>query len=126
MKFLNHENVLITDVPLHKNRLKSRGYNQSELLAKELSQLLNLEYMPSCLTRKIDTKPQFKLDKKKRRENILGAFVVNPKIKTSIKGKRIILVDDIATTGATLRECAKILKQSGVEKVIGVTLAHEG
>lgn len=118
--------VWITSVPLHVLRERKRGYNQSELLAKELSGLLKIEYMSSILDRRVNTKPQFELKKKERKQNILGAFNINSKFKSEIKGKRVILVDDITTTGATLRECGKVLKQSGAGKVLGVTLAHEG
>jgi ComF family protein len=123
-KYLENGNVVLVPVPLHKRRERSRGYNQSELLAKELSKHLGLPVI-SLLTRNIDTKPQFDLSKKDRSSNIRGAFSLNPRPKTLIP-QNIILIDDITTTGATLRECAKILKANGVKKVLGVTLAHEG
>ena len=126
MKFINNENVIITSVPLHPSRLKKRGYNQSDLLAKEIARLLNLKYMSSILDRKINTKPQFNLSKKERRGNMRGAFQINSKIKIQKSKLNIILVDDITTTGATLRECAKVLKAHGAKRVLGVTLAHEG
>lgn len=81
--------------------------------------------MSSILDRKVNTKPQFDLKKEERKKNILGAFSTDDKFKNKLKGKKILLVDDIATTGATLRECGKILKQSGAVKVLGITLAHE-
>lgn len=124
-KFIRDKNVWITAVPLHKSRARKRGYNQSELLAKELSRLLRIDYMSSILDRKVNTKPQFDLKKEERKKNILGAFSTDDKFKNKLKGKKILLVDDIATTGATLRECGKILKQSGAVKVLGITLAHE-
>lgn len=126
INFLDAKNVWITSVPLHSNRLKKRGYNQSELLAKELSIKLEIPYLSNVLVRQKHTKPQFELKKEERKKNMLGAFSINQKFGGEIKGKRIILVDDIATTGATLRECGKILKKSGAGKVLGVTLAHEG
>jgi len=125
IKFID-KNLIITAVPLHKSRERKRGYNQSELLAKELSKSLSFKYVPEVLIRQTNTKPQFSLKKEERRENLKGAFLLNSKFKEKIKGKRILLVDDITTTGATLRECAKILKRSGVGKVLGITLAHEG
>jgi ComF family protein len=124
-KFVSKENVVITAVPLHKSRERSRGYNQSELLAKELSISLKIPYH-KLLIREKQTKPQFELKKEERKKNILGAFSINDKLIKNHKIANVILVDDITTTGATLRECAKILKQSGVSKVLGVTLAHEG
>lgn len=125
-KFISGKNVWITSVPLHKSRERMRGYNQSDLLAKELSRALNIGYVPNILGRIKATKPQFELKKEERKKNILGAFSLNKKFQKDIKGKQIILVDDIATTGSTLQECGKILKQGGAEKVLGVTLAHEG
>lgn len=127
--FVNYcsvDNLLITSVPLHTKRGRKRGYNQSELLAKELSLHSNLTQVSAVLLRQISTKPQFELKKEERTKNILGAFALNPKFKNKLKGRDVILVDDITTTGATLRECAKVLKKSGVGKVLGVTLAHEG
>lgn len=123
-KFVSDKNVLITAVPLHKTRERKRGYNQSELLAKELSVSLKIPYC-ALLVRDRQTKPQFELKKEERTKNILGAFTQNPKLKTQ-NLKCVILVDDITTTGATLRECAKMLKKSGAVKVLGITLAHEG
>lgn len=125
-KFLENKNVWIVCVPLHVSRERKRGYNQSDLLAKELSVKLEIPYVQNVLIREKQTKPQFELKKDERRKNILGAFGINLKLKTKIRGKNIIIVDDITTTGATLRECGKILKQSGAGKVLGVTLAHEG
>lgn len=124
--FVASKNVYIISVPLHNRRLKTRGYNQAELLAKELSEKLKLKFVSDVLKRQENTKPQFKLKKEERRKNIIGAFSVNPKFKNKIKGKSFLLVDDIATSGSTLRECAKILKKGGAEKVLGITLAHEG
>lgn len=124
--FISQKNVYIISVPLHPKRMKKRGYNQAELLAKELSISLEIKYVPNVLVRKINTKPQFDLKKEERGRNILGAFNLNAKFKEKLKDKRFLLVDDITTTGSTLRECAKVLKKSGAEKVLGITLAHEG
>lgn len=126
INYCSDGNLLIISVPLHTKRERKRGYNQSELLAKELSLHSNLTQVTPVLLRQIATKPQFELKKEERVKNILGAFALNPKFKNKLKGRNVILVDDITTTGATLRECAKVLKKSGVEKVLGVTLAHEG
>ncbi len=126
IKFLEHDNVMITAVPLHKERERKRGYNQSELLAKGLALSLKKPFVSKVLYRQKQTKPQFDLKKEERAKNILGAFMISSKFKSILKGKSVILIDDITTTGATLRECTKILKKSGAAKVIGVTLAHEG
>ena len=123
--YLQSKRAVIIPVPLHSSRLKKRGYNQAELLAKELSLKTGLLCSANVLLRHKPTKPQFELKKEQRRDNIRGAFTVFKKNKKDIGGKWIILVDDITTTGSTLRECAKVLKKSGAEKVMGVTFAHE-
>lgn len=125
-RFVSDHEVWIISVPLHDKRLRKRGYNQSELLAKELSLRMKITYVGSVLRREKQTKPQFELKKEERVKNIQNAFSVSINFKRNVKGKNVILVDDIATTGATLRECAKMLKKSGAIKVVGVTLAHEG
>lgn len=116
----------ITAVPLYKSRECKRGYNQAELLAKELSKKLNIQFVANVLMREKQTKLQFELKKEERKKNVLDAFCLNSKFNNKLSGVKIILVDDITTTGSTLQECEKILKKSGVEKVLGVTLAHEG
>lgn len=126
VNYISSKETYIISVPLHPKRLKKRGYNQAELLGKELSLSLKIKYIPNVLLRKANTKPQFDLKKEERGKNILGAFAINPKFQKKLKGKRFLLVDDISTTGSTLRESAKILKKSGAEKVLGITLAHEG
>ncbi len=123
--YISEKYTLIIPVPLHPARLRKRGYNQAELLGRELSMRLKIQLVDNVLIRTKQTKPQFELKKEERIKNILGAFQISTKFTTKIKGKNIVLVDDITTTGATLRECAKILKKSGAEKVLGVTLAHE-
>ena len=124
--FLSGESTcLIIPIPLHKKRIRMRGYNQSELLAKELSVRLGLPLASDVLKRFNETLPQFDLKKDERTKNIMGAFSVSEKFKAKLEGKNIVLVDDIATTGATLKECEKVLKKSGAKRVIGVTLAHE-
>ena len=125
-RYITEKRTLIIPVPLHPARLRKRGHNQAELLGRELSMHLKIQLVDNVLIRTKQTKPQFELKKEERIKNILGAFQISTKFTTKIKGKNIVLVDDISTTGATLRECAKVLKKSGVGKVLGVTLAHEG
>lgn len=117
----NPQNFLITAVPLHKKRLAWRGFNQSEILAKEISQKLNIKLF-SELKRIKNTKPQIDMaDHKEREQNIKEAFIC--KNNKKIKNKTIILVDDMITTGATMEECAKILKKSGAKEIWGLTIA---
>jgi len=115
----------ITCVPLHKRRQNTRGYNQSALLAKDLAEEFGIPLKSSLLLRKRNTKPQFELKKKERVKNIIGAFELNSRFAVKIKGKTIFLVDDVLTSGATLRECGKVLKKAGAKKVYGMALAME-
>lgn len=125
MHFMGGKNVVFTCVPLHPSRLKRRGYNQSELLAANLSEKFRVLNFSNLLLRKVNTKAQFDLKKEQRAKNVSGAFVLNSRFKSSLQGKRVVIVDDILTTGSTLRECAKVLRQNGAKEVLGVTLAHE-
>lgn len=113
--------LIIVPVPLHKKRLAWRGFNQSEILAREISKNLGVR-LSLDLKRSKHTKPQIEMaDIKERAENIRGAFICEgPK---RIKGKTAILIDDMITTGATIEECARILKKSGAKEVWALTVA---
>ncbi|MCK4385616.1 MAG: ComF family protein, partial [candidate division Zixibacteria bacterium] len=103
------ESDLSIPVPLHKSRYRERGFNQSEIVAEEVSKITGLSVLKNVLKRKKNTKDQTNLSPQQREENVRGAFVVTqPEV---IGGKKIILVDDVITTGATLSECARMLKQ---------------
>lgn len=106
-------------VPLHPRRLKWRGFNQSQLLADKLASQLNLP-AASGLIRTKNTKPQADLDRESRKTNITDAFAV----AKEVTGQKILLVDDVATTGTTLNEIAKLLKQAHVGEVWAITAAH--
>ena len=112
---------IISFVPLHKKRLKWRGFNQAELLAKKVSANLNLP-LEDLLIRTKNTPPQAKLNCAERIQNLKNAFEVSPEL--SVKNKTVILVDDISSTGSTLIECAKVLKKAGVGEVWGLVLAR--
>lgn len=114
-------NWLIVPVPLHPKREKFRGFNQSKILAKLLAKKLDLKYAET-LKRVRFTEPQVNLKSVKRLQNIKGAFILNP--KHSIQNSNVILIDDVWTTGSTLKECCRVLKSSTVKKVWGVTLAR--
>lgn len=111
---------MICFVPFSPDKLKKREFNQSEILARELSQKLNVktECALVCL---FNVKQQHSLDSFKRKGNVFGIFDV--KSETELNGKTVLLVDDIKTTGATLDECAKMLKLHGAEKVYAITFA---
>ncbi len=113
---------LIMPVPLHPKRLQEREFNQSAVLAHRLSRQLRLPLVLGTLTRHRQTAPQTSLKKKERLANVRGAFVVPHPV--TIHEKRILLIDDVMTTGATLHECAKTLRQAGSGPVYGLTLAR--
>ena len=121
---------MLCPVPLHPWRLRWRGFNQSQLLAQTLStQLIPHMDIPllTGLTRGRFTAPQMSIQNADERiHNISGAFIWKPSstLHENIQGKYIWLIDDVATTGTTLQECAKILKQNGAKKVFGVVLGR--
>jgi len=101
-------------VPLHKRKRRRRGYNQAELFAGRLAELLGLPVDAGILARVKDTTPQKKLSDKDRKLNLKNAFKIQSNV---IKYNKVLLIDDIYTTGSTLDEAAKVLKQAGVESV---------
>ena len=118
------ENSVLIPVPLDSKKLQIRGYNQSEELAKELSKVLQIPIITNCLIKIKHTDSQKDLSKAEREKNLEGAFEVkNPE---EIMGKKIFLVDDVYTTGSTMQECAKVLKNAGTKSVWGLCLAREG
>lgn len=120
------ENGILVPVPLDKKKLKNRGYNQSEELAKELSEIIKIPVLTDILIKIKQTKPQMELSKEEREKNLKGAFAVKPAFASELRRGKVFLVDDVYTTGSTMEECAKILKQSGAETVWGITVAREG
>lgn len=111
---------LLVPVPLHKNRLRERGYNQSELLVQALAEQSKLPWQKSLL-RSRDTPHQTGLSRNQRLHNLDGAFTIDQKCQ--VNGKNILLVDDVFTSGTTLQECAQVLHQHGAKKIMGITLA---
>jgi len=113
----------LVGVPLHPRRLRERGYNQSGLLAGELSKRIGMPVIEDCLVRVKEAQPQVRAaDVEERRRNVADAFVCRDE---RVKGKRIILIDDVCTSGATLDSCAAALKNNGAASVWGLTLARE-
>jgi ComF family protein len=121
MPYLPHGYDLLVPVPLHPNRLHERGYNQSELLTRALSRYSGIPWQHS-LKRVRDTPHQTGLNREERLHNLHNAFSLKG-ADTAIKGKRIILIDDVFTTGSTLLSCAKVLHQHGAKEITSCTLA---
>jgi len=112
---------LIVPVPLHEARLRERGYNQSTLLARQLARTSELPLAEEALKRVRATTPQVTLNAIEREANVRGAFEARADL---VIGRRILLVDDVCTTGATLEACSRALKQGGATSVWGLTLAR--
>lgn len=108
-------------IPLHEKRLKERGFNQSEILAVEVGNFFLWELSTAILFRSRFTRPQVGLSEEERKDNIKDAFGI--KDNKIICDKRVILIDDVFTTGATMEECARVLKGTGVREVWGLALA---
>ena len=104
----------VIPVPIHKSRRRIRGYNQAELLAAPLGEFLKIPMRTDFIERIRKTKPQNKLNDKERQKNIEGAFKI---CKNVVQLKKVILVDDIYTTGSTINACAKLLREAGIEQV---------
>lgn len=113
---------LIIPVPLHPKRLRQRGFNQSARLAQRLAKRLKLDWDPLLVKRVRETPSQTGLSAEERGRNLKNAFAVGDEGK--LEGERVLLVDDVYTTGATLRSCAKLLKSNGVESLAAAVIAR--
>ena len=120
-KTINIPFDIIIPVPIHENRRRSRGFNQSEILCQDINDYYG-RVRNDVLIRAVDTCRQSELNRANRLKNLSNAFKVTDKSK--VKGKFILLVDDIYTTGSTINECAKVLKKVGAEKVYFLCLAR--
>ncbi|MDA1060735.1 MAG: phosphoribosyltransferase family protein [bacterium] len=124
-QLLSWDIIYLVPVPLHKARLKYRGFNQSLLLAEYLSKRFKRSCVLDCLHRLKNSERQAKLGKLERQINLQGAFCLNVKNPNlSVSGRRVVLIDDVATTCSTLNECAKTLKSGGAKSVTGLVLAR--
>jgi ComF family protein len=113
---------VIVPVPLHPKRLRWRGFNQAVLLARQMSGAYGIAADPFVLRRIKETPPQTQLNEEERRRNVRGAFALAE--GRSLRGKTVLLTDDVYTSGATVNECSRTLKRSGVDRVFVVTLAR--
>jgi len=115
---------VVMPVPMHSKKLRSRGFNQAALLAKYLGKKRDVVVDFDSLRRTRDERPQVGLERAERLRNIKGAFEIKVKGISELRGKNIILIDDVLTTGATINECARILKKAGASSVSGLTVAR--
>ena len=111
---------VLLPIPVHKKRLRQRGYNQSELITKEVAKELNLSYSEDVLVRNKNTKAQKELSPEQRLANLSAAFACSEEAK---RYRKVLLVDDIYTTGSTIEACTRLLKEKGVREVYYVSLA---
>lgn len=114
---------ILISVPISKRRLKERGYNQSELIGRELSKKLKKEYAKNILYKTKNTIAQSTLNKEQREENAKGVYEI--KNLQKVYNKKILLIDDIYTTGSTVNECSRILRQAHPEKIGVLTIAKD-
>ena len=113
----------IIPVPISKKRQKERGYNQSLLIARKIAEKTNLELMNNCLIKTKNIIEQSKLNKEDRLQNIYGVYELTN--RQLIENKKILLIDDIYTTGSTVNECSRILRKANPEKIGVLVLAKD-
>lgn len=114
---------MIIPVPMHKKKMQKRGYNQTELIGEKLEKILNIPSRTDILQKVVNTTTQSKLSGKARQSNIKHAFFIKNDIE--VEDKKIILLDDIYTTGATSEECSRILKDAGASEILVLVLAKD-
>lgn len=125
-QFMGAEPIVVP-VPLHSKRLAWRGFNQAETMARSFALAWQLDFSKKFLIRNKFTLPQAELKGQERMENVKNVFSLNPLLlaqKKILKGKTCLLIDDVWTTGSTMRACGQVLKKAGAEKVWALTLAR--
>lgn len=122
LSFLINEKAVITYVPMYKKKERYRGFNQSKIIAQKIGKIFNLEVV-ELLKKTRETKSQTKLCKEERIENVRDSFKAIARQARPVGERSILLVDDIYTTGATMHECCKVLKKSGIKNIWTFTLA---
>ena len=113
---------LVTWAPLHPKRKRNRGYDQAELLARRVGELTGLPVESTLEKTRVTAVQSQTREDEARRANVQGAYRLRPNL--NLEGKRIVLVDDVATSGATLAECASALRQAGAGSIAGLTFAR--
>lgn len=114
---------MVIPVPMHKKKMKKRGYNQTELVSENIEKMIGIPSRNDILQKVVNTTTQSKLGGKARHSNIQHAFFIKNDIE--VEDKKIILLDDIYTTGATSEECSKVLKKSGANEILVLVLAKD-
>jgi competence protein ComFC len=118
---LNWNVDVVTPVPLSSTRIRQRGYNQAGVLARPLAYSIQKPYRPAAIWRTRETQSQVSLSRQERKANVNGAFKADEGL---VRGKTILVIDDVATTGSTINACAKALRHAGASAVFGLTLAR--
>ena len=113
---------IIAPVPLHRVKQRIRGFNQSEFLTRTIAEQMNWKHYPHLIKRKKFTETQTRLSRKQREKNVTNAFAINSKY--NIKGRKILLVDDVFTTGSTVNSISKVLQEAGAAKIFVLTIAR--
>jgi len=121
-KVENFQDYILVPIPLHKNKLKKRGFNQASEIAKELSRILKIPFFDDILIKIKQTPAQMELKKEEREKNIKGIFLCQK--PETIQRRKILLVDDVFTTGSTMEESALTLKRAGAKEVWGIVVAR--
>lgn len=116
------KDFLFIPIPLTHKKKKRRGFNQAEEIGKEVNKFFKITFLEDCLLKTKETQPQIELQKRERLESQKGVFTI--KNNEKIKGKKILLVDDVYTTGATMEEAARVLKTAGAKEVWGLVVAR--
>jgi ComF family protein len=124
-KTLLPTNLALVTIPLHKKRKNWRGYNQVEIIGELLADRFKWNFYPNLLIKKTAKKPQIELKGKQRKANVRGTFTFNHKLNSKIKKDSLVVIfDDVYTTGATIKEAAKVIKRNQVKAVWGLTIAR--
>ena len=113
---------LVVPVPSYIKKMKFRGFNPSQDIAKIFAKALEIEFAPEALKKIKETPAQAELGKEQRMENIKGVFACSG--KNAVKNRKILLIDDVFTTGSTIEECARVLKSAGAKEVLGIVVAR--
>lgn len=124
VEFVNslHWNLdILVPVPLGKKRLRERGYNQVALVARPLAHYAGIQYLPGALSKERDTRSQVGLNVSQRQKNVSNAYRADER---KLKGKSVLLVDDVSTTGSTILSCTDALLSAGAREVYAITIAR--